>query len=202
MIIVVEGVSAAGKTTWCRANARDCLVAETFPADRHAQATEGRATAQYWTDWNAKRWADALSMESLKGLSVCDTDPLKLHYPWSLWQVGELPESQWIFQLEATRQAIANRKLGFADLYIVKQIDPGIARQQRDNDVGRPRGRFELHIQLQRPLIRWYQALATVLGGNVIWRLPDDISSMESVIVSDFRYSLEKFDKFVDSIRC
>lgn len=49
MIIVVEGISAAGKTTWCRSNASQYLVSETFPADRKAQPEKGLATAQYWT---------------------------------------------------------------------------------------------------------------------------------------------------------
>jgi len=42
MIIVVESVSESGKTTWCRIHAADFLVEETFPADRHTQATEAK----------------------------------------------------------------------------------------------------------------------------------------------------------------
>lgn len=119
MIVVVEGISAAGKTSWCRNHAQG-FVAETFPADRHVQPLQGQATAQYWTDWNARHWQDALSLETTNGLAVCDTDPLKLHYLWGLWQIGEAPETQWRHQLETTRRTIENRELGFADLYLVK----------------------------------------------------------------------------------
>lgn len=54
MIIVVEGISAAGKTTWCKSHGQSNLIPETFPADRKAQPLTGIETAQYWTDWNAK----------------------------------------------------------------------------------------------------------------------------------------------------
>lgn len=80
MIVVVEGISAAGKTTWCRKHAAGILVAESYPADRHAQPAEGLETARYWADWNTRRWKDALSIEASGGLAICDTDPLKLHF--------------------------------------------------------------------------------------------------------------------------
>jgi hypothetical protein len=102
MIVVVEGISAAGKTTWCRSNVEQFLVPETFPADRNAQPETGLATAQYWTDWNAKRWADALAIEGVAGRAVCDTDPLKLHYSWCLFQIGICPKSQWELQLRTS----------------------------------------------------------------------------------------------------
>lgn len=143
MIVVVEGISAAGKTTWCRSHAKPYLIPETFPDDRKAQPETGLATARYWTDWNAKRWRDALVMERARGHAVCDTDPLKLHYSWSLSQIGVLPKSQWDLQLQESRQAITERKLGFADAYFVKIIDPITARQQSDADPSRVRDRFE-----------------------------------------------------------
>ncbi|RVM40889.1 hypothetical protein CN106_30025, partial [Sinorhizobium meliloti] len=41
MIIVVEGISAAGKTTWCKSHGQSNLIPETFPADRKAQPLTG-----------------------------------------------------------------------------------------------------------------------------------------------------------------
>jgi hypothetical protein len=86
MIVVVEGISAAGKMTWCRQHAAQYLIKESYPEnrpDRHADAVEA---ARLWTGWNAKRWTDAVAMEHVKGVAVCDTDPLKLHFSWALWQ--------------------------------------------------------------------------------------------------------------------
>jgi len=199
MIIVVEGVSAAGKTTWCRTHAAHCLVPESFPPDRHLQPAEGHGVAQYWTDWNAKRWRDALAIEARLGCAVCDTDPQKLHYQWCLMQIGEAPAKQWEMQLASTRRAFEMNKLGFADLYLLKPIDPALARAQMLGDAARQRGRFELHLRLQEPLIAWYRAIEAVFPGRVAWQLPDSLPVSRSVPMDD-RYSLTKFDRFIASL--
>ncbi|MFJ2334106.1 hypothetical protein [Pseudomonas helleri] len=38
------------------------------------------------------RWQKALAMEDMSSWALCDSDPLKLHYIWSLWQIGEASE--------------------------------------------------------------------------------------------------------------
>lgn len=200
MIIVVEGISAAGKTTWCRSNVSQYLVPETFPADRKTQPEKGLATAQYWTDWNAKRWNDALAMEEVKGRAVCDTDPLKLHYSWCLLQIGVTDKSQWELQLQTTRQAVLERKLGFADAYFVKIIDPVVAKRQSDADTSRLRNHFDLHVQLQPALIRWYMHLDEVLGGRVHWKLPDSAPHFNAIAPNDLRHDVEAFDAFIASL--
>lgn len=197
MIIVVEGISAAGKTTWCRSHAKPYLIPETFPDDRKAQPDTGQGTAQYWTDWNVKRWREALAIERAKGHAVCDTDPLKLHYSWSLFQVGELPKSQWQLQSQASRQAICERRLGFVDAYFVKIIDPITARQQSDADPSRVRDRFDLHVRLQPSLIRWYTLLNEVIGGRVHWELPDGGLPLNILPPNRIRYDVAAFDSFV-----
>lgn len=200
MIIVIEGISAAGKTTWCNANAGRALIAETFPADRHLQPPSGLNTAQYWTKWNAKRWKDALDMEASKGLAVCDTDPLKLHYVWSLYTIGVADASQWELQLDATRQALLAKTIGFADAYFVKVIDPAVARRQRDRDRSRERTRFDLHVRLQQPLVEWYRRLDAVMGGIVSWELPVDGLSNTQPKHNKRRYDIDAFDAFVLSL--
>ena len=106
MIVVIEGISAAGKTSWCRSNASRYLAPETFPSDRKSRPERGLATAQYWTDWNARRWHEASTMEAAEGHAVCDTDPLKLHYSWCLLQIGAAEKSQWEHQLESVRSSV------------------------------------------------------------------------------------------------
>lgn len=200
MIVVVEGISAAGKTTWCRSHAQPYLVPETFPADRKAQPDAGLATARYWTDWNAKRWNDALLVEQAQGCAVCDTDPLKLHYSWCLFQIGVAPKSQWELQRQATRQAIVERRLGFADAYLVKTIDPIVARRQSEADGSRVRDRFDLHVRLQPSLVRWYTHLDAILGGRVRWTLPEAEPLLPAVAPNALRYDVGAFDAFMASI--
>ena len=173
---------------------------ETFPADRKAQPATGLQTAQYWTDWNAKRWADAVLMEQTEGHAVCDTDPLKLHYSWCLMQIGKCPKSQWELQLQTMRQAIKDERLGFADAYLVKIIDPMVARHQRDNDNFRMREGFDLHVQLQPPLIHWYKKLEATLGVRVRWELLESSPEYEAITPNRFRYDVGKFDAFIASL--
>ena len=117
MIIVVEGASASGKSTWCARYAADCTIPESAPSpdapDRRAQPREGAA---YWLARSAERWAAALALEASNGVSVCDTDPLKLHYAWSLFVLGEIDTTAFSYERDATRAAIAAGRLGFADL--------------------------------------------------------------------------------------
>lgn len=195
MIIVIEGMSAAGKTTWCKAQEQCAVVWETFPEDRDKKAAYGIETAQYWTDWNKKRWAEAIAIEMQSSLAICDTDPLKLHYCWALWQIGQGSREQWEMQRDATRAAIADRSLGFADYVFVKPMEEHIVRRQRELDP-RVRDRFEVHLQMQGSLIAWYQALQKVTPERVVFEHPESLNA-EGFSLSRERYSMKQFDRFV-----
>ncbi|MDO9417917.1 hypothetical protein [Pararhizobium sp.] len=198
MIIVVEGVSAAGKTTWCRKHAASMLVRESYPTARPNWKDGEQTAAEGWTDWNAGRWAAALSMETAQGVAVCDTDPLKAHYNWCLWQIGEAPQSYWLAQLEATREAFRQQRMGFADLYLFKTIDAKTARHQRDADTVRDRSNFDLNVRLNEPLMAWYATIEKSVPGKVLWMLPDAMPDVTGI--GTWRYSLEAFDTFVGSL--
>lgn len=175
MLIVVEGVSASGKTTWCRKHAAGFTIAETGRRDDAPNATVNpAAAARFWVEQGERRWQAACAIERLKGVAVCDTDPLKLHYVWSLWQIGVAEERIWQAEHVATREAIVDGRIGFADAYLVKRIHPKCAQRQRDADPTRSRRNFALHIKLLEPLMTWYRALEAVLPGAITWGLPDD----------------------------
>lgn len=203
MIAVIEGISAAGKTTWCRRHAAGRCVPETGPVfgapDRDA---DPRAAARFWAVANARRWQAALALEQRGGLAVCDTDPLKLHYVWTLWRIGEATPAQWHAECEAAREQIAARRLGFADRYYVRRIDADQARRQRDGDPARTRRNFELHLRLQAPLVAWYETLAGILPGQVCFDWPDTGAfAAGSVAAPDsLRYALDRFDALVESL--
>lgn len=76
MIVAVEGLSAAGKTTWCRRHAVD-FVAEYVPTGTEPDGTDLAAQAAYWVAINSQRWDNARRLEQQTGLAVCDSDPLK-----------------------------------------------------------------------------------------------------------------------------
>ena len=138
-------------------------------------------------------------MERAHGVAVCDTDPLKLHFIWAMWQIGEVAEPHWIAQLKFTRQALYDQRLGFADRYLFKKISPDVAQAQRDHDASRSRPNFDLHLRLSSSLVLWYETLATVIPFLVRWELPDGLPQADDA-TNPFRYDVSMFDRFVQML--
>lgn len=195
MILVVEGISACGKTTWSTRHGGQQVIAE---HGRFANVPDRRqdpfATAAFWAERNVERWQQALAMERHSSWALCDSDPLKLHYIWSLWQIGEASEKDWKIELDATRTTIAQGRIGFADRYCVGRIEPQLARERAKADLTRRRSGFELHVRLQPALLAWYSALEKVLPGRVQFGLPGAMPAVETLAQ---RYSLTAFDQMI-----
>ena len=195
MILVVEGISASGKTTWCTRHGGPHVIAEHGRLDGVPErASDPVAAAVFWAERNVDRWQAALAMEARAPWAVCDSDPLKLHYLWCLWQIGEASTNDWLTELNATRDTVAQGRIGFADAYIVGAIDPQLARQRALADTTRRRSNFELHVRLQQALLSWYAAIEQVLPGSVQVGFP---AKMPAVQPRDDRYSLAAFDRMI-----
>jgi hypothetical protein len=169
VIVVVEGVSAAGKTSWCRRHASS-FVGEHSGGQELPRDPEG--LARYWVGMDSGRWAQAIDLEGAHGIAICDTDPVKLHYTWGLVRLGLESPAQFERELAATREAFAAGVLGFADAVLVGIPDEATLRRQRDSDPTRSRRTFETHVRLREPLADWYRALDGVDPGRVVWHLP------------------------------
>ena len=85
MIVVVEGPSGAGKTTWCRTHGGANALLEALP-DHATVPTEPEAAARFWVERNVARWKEVLAREARDGLVVVDTDPFKLLFVWTLFR--------------------------------------------------------------------------------------------------------------------
>jgi hypothetical protein len=198
MILVVEGISAIGKTTWCAKHGGQHVVVENGRFEGEPDRLQDPAgAAAFWAERNVDRWQAALAMEETSSWALCDSDPLKLHYAWSLWQIGEAREQDWLLDLAATRETIAQGRIGFADSYIVGRIDPTLARQRAQADSTRRRGNFELHVRLQTALLNWYSALDKALPGRVRFDFPAGIPACENL---DGRYAVSAFDQMIASL--
>jgi len=160
MIVVVEGISGSGKSTWCARHGGSHVVPENgrlaVAPDRAADPT---GAAAFWAERNIDRWQAALAVERTTGHALCDTDPLKLHYVWCLWRIAEAPERDWSLELAATRQTIADGWIGFADSYLVADTDVATAQRYAMSDAKRRRSNFDLHARLRPALLEWYTAL-------------------------------------------
>ena len=171
MIVVVEGPSGAGKTTWCRTHAGAQALLEALP-DHATVPSEPRAAARFWVERNVARWDEVLAREARDGLVVVDTDPFKLHYVWTLYRTGQIGEGEWTMQRDAAREAFAAGRYALADLFLVSNVDDATLRARRDADPSRTRRNFERHVLLRDALLRWYGAIDRLEPGRVVFGLP------------------------------
>jgi hypothetical protein len=158
VIVVVEGPSGSGKTTWCRTHGRSYALLEELP-DQGAVPTEPEAQARFWVDRNVARWQEVIERERRDSLVIVDTDPFKLHYVWTLWRTGQVPQLEWDLQREASREAFSAGRYALADLYLVSDVDEATLRARRDADKTRTRRGFERHVLLRDSLLHWYRAI-------------------------------------------
>lgn len=172
MIIVVEGASGAGKTTWCRTHGRQHALLEELP-DHTTVPTDPEAAARFWVARNVARWRVVTDRARRDGLVVVDTDPFKLHYVWTLWRTGQVSQEEWDLQREVSREAFSVGEYALADLYLVSDIDEPTLRARRDADRTRTRHSFERHVLLRDSLLRWYGAIDELEPGRVRFGLPD-----------------------------
>ena len=69
MILVVEGISASGKTTWCVKHGGQHVIAENGRFENEPDRTkDSLGAATFWAERNVDRWQTALAMEDI-GLS-------------------------------------------------------------------------------------------------------------------------------------
>lgn len=172
MIVVVEGPSAAGKTTWCRCQVGRFVPEYSGPAP--AEPGDGQALARHWARVSMRRWADAEELERADGIAFCDTDPVKLHYSWGMAALGLAPRATFDRELAVLRAAFRAGRLGLADAVLVGLPETETLQTRRDGDETRRRRNFATHVQLREPLRQWYETVDALDPGRVIWRLPDE----------------------------
>lgn len=174
MIAVIEGTSAAGKTTWCLTNAPTLYVPEEPPS--------------------RERWGLALEIEREHGLAVCDTDPAKLYYDYALWRTGRLSNKQWASSCADTRGGFASDELGLPDLIFFAERDIETLERHRASDPARRRRRFYLHAELQPFFKEWWTAVDAVEPGRVSWRYPESIAELRQRTPRAQRTGVDLFD--------
>jgi hypothetical protein len=141
--------------------------AGTVPAEPEAQA-------HFWVERNVARWQEVLERERHDGLAVVDTDPLKLHFVWSLLRTGQAGELEWTMYRDFAREAFAAERYALADIFLVADVDEATLRARRDADPLRTRGNFEQHVRLRDSLLRWYAVIDRLEPGRVVFGLPPE----------------------------
>ena len=193
MIVVVEGPSAAGKTTWSQQHGALVVGEDRLLAPADAIPEE---STRFWLEANCSRWAVALETEAHFGDAVCDTDPLKLNYQYCLARIGALPWRVVHDAVGSYRDAIVEKSLGIADVIVCSFPAVEVLEQRKLTDESRRRRNFELHRQMSEPLHDWYGALDSAEPGRVVWHLPDDLPAS---VVRD-RFDITLFDRWMAAL--
>lgn len=198
MIVVVEGPTAAGKTSWVTAHYDGVAIWEyRSPGNEPDRKADPEGAARFWADANASRWHQAVETEAAHGLAVCDSDPFKLHYIWCLWWLGEVDTAMWEAEARINRDLFEAGRLGFADLVLCAIPDREVLRRRRDGDHTRTRRNFDLHVRLAEPLYHWYAALNQIDPGRVRWSLPSDGSIADPPLLRMNRSDPSLFDQLL-----
>ncbi|NNE48117.1 MAG: hypothetical protein HKN37_15810 [Rhodothermales bacterium] len=192
MIVVVEGVSAAGKTTWSSLQPPEQVVLEAIPLSATLASSHDRAS--HFVDLHVRRWCNALDAEQSCGIAICDTDPFKLHYAWCELRAGLCSVSDWQNALAAHRRAFHENRLGLADAVVFLNPAESIIRHRRATDLTRRRRRFEKHFSFLPWLVEWYKAIDRVEPGRVFSGVD---AEMPSVAIRQQRSGVEVFDAFL-----
>jgi hypothetical protein len=172
MILVVEGPSAAGKSTWVARWPERLVVPESGRVAPPASADRDER-ARFFIDLNCARWSLAVAAEHAAGMAICDSDPLKLHYGYCLARIGAASWESFWAAVAASRSAIACGHLGIADSIVCAIPDEATLVGRRQSDRSRSRRNFDLHLRLAPALADWYCALERLDPGRVTWELPD-----------------------------
>lgn len=161
MIVVVEGPSAAGKTTWCRRHATWWL------------PEPGRGPIDRVLRYQIDRWRTAVAADAAGELVVLDGDPFKLYYSWAEWRTGAMNSSEWETTVEATRRQFINGDYGLADLVLYSDPGEGELRRRKEADHTRSRRGFERHTAMRPHFAQWYEAVSSLDPKRVVWEHPD-----------------------------
>lgn len=172
MIIVVEGLSAVGKTTLLRRMSAAQVVAEAGAAPdpgegNRAPASTDRETRRFWVDRQTHRWHQLLDIERRYGRAYADTDPIKLHYAFGLAMIGARARDAFDGECEATREAMGAERLGFADHVVLLSASPEVLAARKAADATRSRRNFGLHARLGLSLDAYYATLERLRPGLV-----------------------------------
>lgn len=195
MLIVVEGISAVGKTTW--ASRYGPMVVDEISGNPPEDSSV-TAAGQYWSERHSERWQLGLALEQGHKIVCFDTDPLKIHYSWCLWQIGEGSREAWMATVESSRELIVQKRLGFADRVLFLERSEEEVRLQRANDITRRRGNFETNVRLCKPLRHWYQMLETLSPGSVVFNAHQATDPTPTHLRAD-RYNLQLFDALINA---
>jgi hypothetical protein len=164
-ILCLEGTSAVGKSTTCKAFAskHDAFVVEETQFLFGQTSLQGLDLINWFLECQVKRWKIALEKSKQYEYVLLDGDVLKLWYDW----VYGSDEKMFEYQAKYLRNKIISNEMSFPYGYVVFWADQSELRIRKESDKTRRRGGFEKHLKLVNPQIKYFTALDSYAPGYV-----------------------------------
>lgn len=190
VIVVVEGPSAAGKTTWCMRHAVGFL------------PEPGRWPIDEVLRYQRERWRLAVSADSRGELVVLDGDPFKLYFSWASLRAGALTEPDWAAAVAVARGSFAAGDLGLADLVLYSDPGGDELRRRKEGDSTRSRRNFVRNTAMRSSFGLWFEAVSQLDTDRVLWEHPSAGLGEPHLAVGrrPERSSLTTFDTLLESL--
>lgn len=202
MIVVMEGPSAVGKTTWCRTRCPEVSIEEASESiEAPSLDSDPTEVAEFWSNFNAGLWRAGLEMERMCGLAVFDSDPFHLYFSWALWKVGFLTRALFEKELALYRRAIEQQRIGFADYMVWREAPLDELRRRAKADSTRRRHRHEVYLSLIPWMKSWFEARERMLPGSLLsWSPEFRLEDLGASCVVPHRYDPTVLDGMVATL--
>jgi len=164
-IICLEGTSAVGKSTTCKAfsSKHDAFIVEETDFLFGKTSLQGLDLVNWFLECQVKRWQIALDKSKQHQYVLLDGDIFKLWYDW----VYGSDEKTFEYQADYLREKLISNEISFPHCYVVLWADQAELRIRKELDKTRRRGGFEKHLKLVDPQIKYFAALDSYVPGYV-----------------------------------
>lgn len=202
MIVCLEGASAVGKTTACRA-LQERLGAVIIPEVNVLYERPTPEPADWYLERQADRWGKARQAAETNIAAVLDGDPFQpLWYNWSF----DFQQRQGLDHLKRFfRPLVAEGILSFPDRYYLLVISESKLRRRKEADTTRSRRNFESHLRLRDTQRRYFDAMASlspdrvrVIEAETVQGTFDQIAQDVFTPADDAPKTLDLFDELVE----
>lgn len=161
-IVCLEGTSAVGKSTTCKAFAEmyDTYVVQETHFLFGSTNLKGIELVKWYHECQTKRWQIALEKSKEHEYVLLDGDVFKLWYDWA-YGFDEKTLELFEYESDYFRRMILSNEISFPHCYVVLWNDEAELRKRKESDKTRKRGGFEKHLKLVEPQIKYFTALNT-----------------------------------------
>ncbi len=205
MIVCLEGASAVGKTTTCRA-LHEQFGAAVIPEVNALFERPPSASADWYLERQVERWAFACQSQMTYPLTVLDGDPFQPF--WYNWSFGFQEWQNLNHLCGFFRPLVASGVVGFPNRYFLLVAPDEKLRQRRNGDLSRSRRNFERHLRFIEPQRRYFSTMAFLAPSLVevieADSIPGNIACIQNMAVEPMRGTievLELFDALVEWLR-